>query len=128
MAVIPDDEILRRLRKLYKDAFHVHHEPSDAEVLRWADAPELWAEHEIRHLGKSFHMAEAVVRNCRSLRGRARRAAEAAAGSVLELTSELEDLLKLERAHDELPAAAGADPFDPLMPTCTTIPAQDEAA
>lgn len=108
MAVLSDDEILRRLRKLYKDAFHIHHEPSDADVLRWADTPELWAEQEIRHRGKSFFMAEAVVRNCRIWRVRARRAFEAAAA-----------------------AAAGADPFDPLMPSCATgncpIPAEGEA-
>lgn len=96
MAVIPDDEILRRLRKLYQDAFRIHFEPADADVLRWADAPELWAEHEIRHRGKSFHMAEAVVRNCRIMRGRARRAAEALA-----------------------PLPNGTDPFDHLMPACT---------
>lgn len=94
MAVIPDDEILRRLRKLYQDAFHIHHEPADADVLRWADHPELWAEHEIRHRGKSFHVCEAVVRNCRIMRSRARRAAAAIA-----------------------PAPVGTDPFDPLMPS-----------
>lgn len=108
MAVLSDDEILRRLRKLYKDAHKLPYEPSDIEVLRWADHPELWAEQEIRHRGKSFFMTEAVVRNCRIMRSRAHRAVEAAAA-----------------------AAAGTDPFDPLMPACATgncpIPTQDEA-
>jgi hypothetical protein len=95
MAVIPDDEILRRLRKLYTDAFHISTEPADADVLRWAESPELWAEHEIRHRGKSFHVAEAVVRNCRIMRSRARRAVEAAGAHRLD----------------------GTDPFDALVPT-----------
>lgn len=115
MAVIPDDEILRRLRKLYQDAFHIHHEPSDADVLRWADSPELWAEHEIRHRGKSFLVAEAVVRNCRIMRKRARRAAEKAAADVLELREELADLVGQARLADEIPR--GTDPFDSLIPT-----------
>jgi hypothetical protein len=102
MAPIPDDEILLRLRQLYKDAFHIHTEPSDADVLRWADAPELWAEHQIRFRGWSWYACEGTVRHCRQYRARARRAYEAAAAR-----------------------ANGADPFDPLMPVCATT--QDEA-
>lgn len=69
---LSDLENLQRLRKLYIDAFHITHQPSDADVLAWADAPELWAEHEIRHRNKSYYMVEAVVRNCRIMRRRAR--------------------------------------------------------
>jgi len=94
MATPTDAECLKRLRALWKEAFHVHDDPEDAVVLRWAHHPESWAEHAIRSHGKSWHMAEAVVRHCRSLRTRAARAVAAKA----------------------LDATTGADPFDPLMP------------
>lgn len=97
MAALSNAEILSRLRKLYKDAHKVPHEPSDADVLRWADAPELWAEHQIRHRGWSWEVCEATIRNCRIMRRRARRAVEAAAPAPA-------------------PAPTGTDPFDPLMP------------
>jgi len=93
MATIPHEEILLRLRQLYKDAHHIHHEPADADVLRWADAPELWAEHQIRFRGWSWSACESTIRNCRTYRKRARMAYEAAAA-----------------------IANGSDPFDPLMP------------
>jgi hypothetical protein len=89
MAINPE-ACLGRLRVIYRDAFKCP-PASDAIVIAWATRPELWAEHQIRFYGWSFHAAEAVVRNCRSL---VKRAALAAAPSDL-----------------------AADPFDPLMPT-----------
>ena len=119
MAVIPDAEILRRLRKLYQDAFRIRNQPSDADVLRWADSPELWAEHEIRHRGKSFHVAEAVVRNCRVMRGRARRAADVAAAADI-----YNDLHRRAAEADEIAVAVaatiGTESFDPLVPSRPT--------
>lgn len=93
MAPIPHENILLRLRQVYKDAHHIHHKPADADVLRWADAPELWAEHQIRYRGWSWSACESTVCYCRSYRKRARLAYEAAAAR-----------------------ANGSDPFDPLMP------------
>ena len=93
MAPIRHEDILLRLRQLYKDAFHIHHEPADADVLRWADAPELWAEHKIRYSSWSWSACESTIRHCRTYRRRARQAYEAAA------------------------RANGSDPFDPLMPS-----------
>ena len=93
MAPNPHEDSLLRLRQLYKDAFHTHHEPSDADVLRWADAPELWAEHQIRFRAWSWYACESTIRHCRTYRRRARLAYEAAAAR-----------------------ANGSDPFDPLMP------------
>jgi hypothetical protein len=80
---------LQRLRCLYRDAHHA--EPAtELDLLHWAQHPERWAELQIRHSGWSFHAAEAVVRACRSLRGRA------------------------IRALNNTPP--GTDPFDPLYP------------
>lgn len=98
---ISDEAALNRLRKLYTDAFHIHHRPSDADVIRWAQSPFLWAEHEIRHRNKSYLMAEAVVRNCRILLKRATRAFYAFGGTL------------------DAPAP-GTEPFDPLMPSQPT--------
>jgi hypothetical protein len=97
MARLTDAECLKRLRSLWKEALHCHDDPEDAAVLRWANNPENWAENVIRHSGKSFHMAETVVRHCRSLRARAARAVAAKA----------------------LNTTTGADPFDPLMPVAS---------
>lgn len=90
---ISHKESLLHLRRLYKDAFHIHHEPADADVLRWADDPELWAEHKIRHSNWSWSACEATLRHCRTYRRRARLAYEAAAA-----------------------LADGSDASDPLMP------------
>ena len=84
-----------RLSRLYRDAFKV--DPASPEhVLKWAESPELWAEHQIRFRNWSWHAVEAVVRNCRALRTRAAQA----------------------HAEGLIPAIPtnGADPFDPLMP------------
>ena len=93
MARLSPEQCLRTLRVLYRDAFKVH-DFNDTQVLNWANSPELWAEHKIRHAEWSFYAAEAVVRNCRRLRKRAAAAVAAA------------------------PAPAGTDAFDPLMPEC----------
>jgi hypothetical protein len=97
MATLTEDDCLKRLRNLWKEAFHVHDEPEDSVVLNWAFHPESWAEHAVRNHGKSWHMAEAVVRHCRSLRTRAARAVTAKAQS-----------------------ATGEDAFDSLIPTPPT--------
>jgi hypothetical protein len=104
MATIPHEEILLRLRQLYKDAFHIHHDPSDSDVLRWADAPELWAEHQIRFRGWGWSACESTIRNCRTYRKRARMAYEAAAA-----------------------IANGCDPFDPLFPCTVPTTAECDA-
>jgi hypothetical protein len=79
MAILSDEECLKKLRKLWKEAFHLHTDPEDSVLLNWAHHPEHWAEHAIRSWGKSYYMAEAVVRHCRSLRTRAARAVTAKA-------------------------------------------------
>lgn len=104
MAILSDNECLRRLRKLWADAYRVYHnEVEDAVVLKWAHRPEHWAEHAIRSWGWSYLAAEAVVRNCRSFRTRAARAVAAKA----------------------MAATTGEDAFDPLMPTA---PAREGSA
>jgi hypothetical protein len=80
MITMTPHKCLQRLWCLYRDAHHA--EP--------ATELEHWAELQIRHSGWSFHAAEAVVRACRSLRGRA------------------------IRALNNTPP--GTDPFDPLYP------------
>jgi hypothetical protein len=96
MPVPSPQQCLQTLRVLYRDAFKVR-DFDDTQVINWANSPELWAEHKIRHAEWSFYAAEAVVRNCRRLRKRAAIAVHAAAL-----------------------APAGADAFDPLMPeSCT---------
>jgi hypothetical protein len=105
MATIPHEEILLRLRKIYKDAFHItDSNPADADVLRWADAPELWAEDQIRFRGWSWSACESTIRHCRTYRKRARFAYEAAA----------------IRAN-------GCDPFDPLFPCTVPTTAEGDA-
>lgn len=77
MAPLTPNDCLARLRVLFRDAQRC--EPhDDHQVLSWADNPDLWATHQIAHRGWSFMAAEAVVRQCRSLRKRARQAVEAA--------------------------------------------------
>ena len=63
-------QALQRLRNLYRDAFKCDPD-SDQVVIRWAEAPETWATHQIMARGWSWHATEAVVRSCRSLRKRA---------------------------------------------------------
>jgi hypothetical protein len=60
---------LHRLRRLYRDAHHC--EPAtDQHAIDWAKAPELWAEHQIRYRGWSWHVTEATVREARRLYNR----------------------------------------------------------
>lgn len=92
MPLVTPEHCLKRLRVLYADAFKIH-TFDDHSVILWANNPELWAEHQIRHRGWSFYAAEAVVRQCRSLRKRA-----ALAAGITP------------------PISTGTDPFDPLMP------------
>jgi hypothetical protein len=88
MSLTPQ-QALTRLRAYYRDS-HRADPATPADLLHWAQHPEHWAELQIRHAGWSFHAAEAVVRSCRSLRGRA------------------------IRALNNTPP--GTDPFDPLYP------------
>jgi hypothetical protein len=69
MAQSPE-QCLARLRVLFKDAYGKP-APTDHDIIRWANSPETWAEHQIRHQGWGYHAAEAVVRSCRVLRRRA---------------------------------------------------------
>lgn len=70
MAPLTNLQSLHRLRVLYRDAFKC--EPDNDQVLiAWANAPELWAQHQIIGRGWSYHAVEAVVRACRVLRKRA---------------------------------------------------------
>lgn len=101
MALSPE-QCLAQLRVLYRDAFKID-TFDDNSVLLWANSPELWAEHQIRHRGWGYHATEAVVRNCRILRKRAALAVLTAA-----------------------PAPAGTDAFDPLMPE--SCPPTEEAS
>lgn len=57
---------LHRLRKLYRDAHHCE-PPSEGHLYDWAAKPELWAEHQIRFRGWSWHATEATVREARRL-------------------------------------------------------------
>ena len=57
---------LHRLRKLFYDAHHCD-AATDQHALDWAAKPELWAEHQIRYRGWSWHAAESTVRNARTL-------------------------------------------------------------
>lgn len=66
---------LNRLRKLYRDAHHCD-PASDDLVLRWAEKPELWAEHQIRFRNWTWYATEATVKLCRQLSRRARLAAQ----------------------------------------------------
>ncbi|MEN9767465.1 MAG: hypothetical protein RLZZ32_1425 [Cyanobacteriota bacterium] len=86
MALTPETA-LHRLKLLYRDANHCD-PPTEAHVIRWAQKPELWATHKIRHSEWSWQAAEAVVRECRRLIRRAQQA---------NITP-------------------GQDPYDPLMP------------
>lgn len=70
MPPLTNIQALQRLRTLYRDAFKCDPD-SDEVVIRWAHAPELWAQHQIIARGWSWHAAEAVVRSCRVLRKRA---------------------------------------------------------
>ena len=60
---------LHRLRKLYRDAHHCD-APSDGHLFDWAAKPELWAEHQIRFRGWSWHVTESTVREARRLHNR----------------------------------------------------------
>lgn len=77
MAALTPKECLQRLRVLFRDA-HKATPLDDHQVLNWAEHPDLWATHQIAHRGWSYLATEAVVRQCRSLRKRARQALEAA--------------------------------------------------
>lgn len=57
---------LSRLRVIYRDAHHCE-PPTDQHALDWAAKPELWAEHQIRYRGWSWHATEATVREARRL-------------------------------------------------------------
>lgn len=96
-----DQECLERLRALFYRAHSLDHPVSDLEVLTWGDSTDLWAEQQIRYRGWGFAATEAVVREARIVRGRARRAFERA------------------QKMQPLAAHAGVDPFDALMPVCT---------
>lgn len=75
MPPLTPEQCLAKLRALFRDANHADPR-DDAHVIRWADAPELWATQQIAHRGWSYLAAECVVRSCRILRNRARLAAE----------------------------------------------------
>jgi hypothetical protein len=60
---------LHRLLKLYRDAHHCD-APTNQHALDWARSPELWAEHQVRYRGWSWHAAEATVREARRLSNR----------------------------------------------------------
>lgn len=95
MSQLTNEQCLARLRQIYRDAFKL---PQDKHVdssviILWAEKPELWAEHQIRHRNWSWYAAEAVVRSARVLRKRAALAVLNAAATP-----------------------PGIDPFDPLMP------------
>lgn len=66
---ISPETALHRLRKLYRDAHHCD-APSDQHAIDWAKAPELWAEHQIRFRGWSWHVTESTVREARRLYNR----------------------------------------------------------
>lgn len=75
MAALTPEQSLAKLRTIFRDAFKC--DPLDNhQVLDWADHPDLWATHQIAHRGWSYMAAEAVVRQCRILRKRARIALE----------------------------------------------------
>lgn len=95
MATISNEACLNRLRIIYRDAFKIPlHSITNEQVIDWATAPELWAEHQIRYRGWTYHATEATIRQCRILRKRASLAAQQQAAEAL----------------------AGHDPFDPLLP------------
>ena len=66
----PDPAVaMHRLRRIYRDAHHC--EPaSDDHALKWASAPELWAQHQIRFRDWSWHATESTVREARRLHNR----------------------------------------------------------
>lgn len=68
MALTPETA-LHRLRRLYRDAHHCE-PPTDGHAINWAAKPELWAEHQIRFRGWSFHVVESTVREARRLSNR----------------------------------------------------------
>lgn len=76
MPALSPKDCLSRLRVLFRDA-HKANALDDHQVLDWAEHPELWASHQIAHRGWSYTATEAVVRQCRILRKRARIALEA---------------------------------------------------
>lgn len=78
MAPLTHEQSLQRLTALYRDAFRCDPD-SPHVVIAWAEKPELWAEHQLRHRGWSWHACEAIVRQCRIHRRRARIAMEAQA-------------------------------------------------
>ena len=67
-------ECLGKLRVLYGDAFKVY-DATNAQIIEWAESPEVWATHQIAFRGWTFPAVEAVVRSCRILRKRAKTAA-----------------------------------------------------
>lgn len=75
MAPLTPEQCLQRLRVIYRDAFKCQPE-NDEAVMCWAESPYLWATHQIRFRNWSFMATEAVVRQCRIYRKRARQAVE----------------------------------------------------
>jgi hypothetical protein len=75
-----------RLRRLYRDANHCDASTNQL-VLRWALAPEIWAEHQIRYRNWGFLVTEATVRQCRSLTARIASAAAAQNLSIQDLVN-----------------------------------------
>jgi hypothetical protein len=63
---ISRERCLSRLRVVYRDAHHCE-PPTDQHAIDWAAKPELWAEHQIRFRGWSWHATEATVREARRL-------------------------------------------------------------
>ena len=64
-----DELSLCRLRVLYRDAHHCE-PPTDQHAIEWAAKPELWAEHQIRFRGWTWHATEATVKEARRLSNR----------------------------------------------------------
>jgi hypothetical protein len=83
MTLSPETAMVR-LRRLYRDANHCD-ATSNELALNWAFDPEIWATHKIRYGNWGFAVAEATVRNCRTLTARIANAAEAQGITINEL-------------------------------------------
>lgn len=75
MAPRTPEQSLQFLRKLYRQAYRCDPACNEA-VIGWAESPELWATHQVRFKEWSYLATEAVVRQCRIHRKRARQAME----------------------------------------------------
>lgn len=83
MTLSPETAMVR-LRRLYRDANHCD-ATSNELAHKWALAPEIWAEHQIRFRNWGYAVTEATVRNCRLLTARIATAAASQGITVNEL-------------------------------------------